>query len=155
MDNHKPQCNEIDQLVKHIGISDPIHGSEDSQAEECDICHVADLRRNSGNHGAARQSLHQQNQRHYRQNIVMAGERGEPVDGQIVYPDNQNRHVDGQDREHEHEYRVRIVGEVDLCCRPNLSGVSQRPRRGRQLDYTSHHKCELIWYDECNKQQKD
>lgn len=47
---------------------------------------------------------------------MVRGEGGEPVDGEVVDPDDEGGKVDGQDPEHEEEDRVRVVVEVDVAC---------------------------------------
>lgn len=46
----------------------------------------------------------------------MGGERGEPVDGEVVDPDDEGGKVDREDPEHEEEDAVSVVVEVDVCC---------------------------------------
>ena len=43
---------------------------------------------------------------------MVGGERGEPVDGEVVGPDEEDGDVDGEDPDHEDEDRMRIVVEI-------------------------------------------
>ena len=42
----------------------------------------------------------------------MGGERGEPVDGEVVGPDEEDHDVDGEDPDHEEEDRVGVIVEI-------------------------------------------
>lgn len=58
-----------------------------------------------------------ENVRHDGEDIVVRREGCEPVDGKIVYPDNEDWQVDGQDPEHQDEYTVHVVIEIVVVAR--------------------------------------
>lgn len=59
---------------------------------------------------------------HDRQDVVVRREGGEPVNGKIVDPHDEDGDVDGEDPEHEDEQGVRVVVEVIIGAGPLQKG---------------------------------
>lgn len=57
MDCHQPSCNEVDQVMEHVGVRNSIDGSIDGDAEEKDTCEVAKARCDPRYHLTTSQSL--------------------------------------------------------------------------------------------------
>ena len=94
MNCHQPSCNEIDEVMEHVGVCDSIDGRIDGDAEEEDTGEVAKTRSHSGHHFATSQGLNEKDKRHDGEDIVVRGKWGEPVNGQVVYPYNENGKID-------------------------------------------------------------
>jgi hypothetical protein len=80
--------------MEHVGVCDSIDGSIDGDTEKEDTGEVANARCHSGYHFATGQGLNEEDKRHDGEDIVVRRKWGEPVNGQIVYPDDENGKVD-------------------------------------------------------------
>lgn len=49
---------------------------------------------------------------------MMRRERHDPMDHEVVSPDQKDQCVDWQNPQHEHEHRMGIVGEIEMCSEP-------------------------------------
>lgn len=54
----------------------------------------------------------------------MRAEWSQPVDGEVVNPDDEHRHVDGQHPKHEDEHRGGVVVEIIVGTRVSVPGES-------------------------------
>lgn len=68
-------------------------------------------------HMSCAHRLDQKDVRHDREDVVMARKRREPMDGEVVYPNDQDGDVYREDPKHENEQRVGIVVEVPVGSR--------------------------------------
>ena len=73
MNGYQPGCNEIDQIVQHIGISNPVHRCVYGDAEEEDAGKMAETGCHSGYHFTTRESLNEQYEWHDGEDVVMGG----------------------------------------------------------------------------------
>lgn len=71
----------------------------------------------SRNHPARAERLHEKDEWHYRQDVMMGGEGCEPVHGEIADPDDEDWKVDWENPEHEDQDRVRIIVKVVVDVR--------------------------------------
>lgn len=87
-------------MVKDVCICDAVYGSVDSEEEKRGVGDVAQAASNSWYHLSTREGLHEKNERHDRQDIMVGGEWREPVDGEIMNPDDENREIYREDPKH-------------------------------------------------------
>jgi len=66
VDCNEPRCDEVDQVMEHVGVRDSVDSSVDGDAEEKDTGEVAETRCDSRYHFATGQSLDQNDKRHDR-----------------------------------------------------------------------------------------
>lgn len=109
MDDNKPRCHDVHQIMENVGVRHPIYSCTDGSAKEQYAGDVPQATCDLRHHLAGRQILHQQDEGHDGEDIVVRGERCEPVDSKISYPHGENREVDGKHPEHEEEDRMRVV----------------------------------------------
>lgn len=101
MDRHQPGEDPVDEMMQHVCIANTVHGSIHGQAEERDVSHVSggacvELR----DHSPGRERFHEDEIGHDGNDVVVRGERCQPVDGEVVDPDDEDGDVDGEDPEH-------------------------------------------------------
>lgn len=73
---------------------------------------------------AGRHSFDNENVWHDGEDVVVRGKWCEPVDGEIVNPDDEDGKVDGEDPQHEDEETVDVVVEVVVVARSLSECVS-------------------------------
>lgn len=76
------------------------------------------------------------------------------MDGEVVDPNDQHRHVDGQHPEHEDEHRGGVVVEIVVGTRVSVPGESQCPYASAQLHDCEDHVGELVWYEGGDEQEQ-
>lgn len=103
MDGDEPGGGEVDEVVEHVGVGDAVDGGVDGDEEVEDAGEVAETGCYARDHLAAGQGFDEQDEGHDGEDVVVGGEGGEPVDGEVVDPDDENGEVDGEDPEHEDE----------------------------------------------------
>ena len=101
MDGHQPGKYPVDEMMQHVCIANAIHGRIHGQAEEGDVGHVSggagvQLR----DHFPGCERFHEDEIGHDGDDVVVRGEGGQPVNGEVVDPDDEDGDVDGEDPEH-------------------------------------------------------
>ena len=112
MDRHQPRTHSIDEMMQRIRIANPINRRVNSQSEEECVGEIPRAGGDARDHFPGRQGLDEEEVGHYGQDIMVGGEGGEPVDGEVVGPDEEDGDVDGEDPEHEDEDGVGVVVEI-------------------------------------------
>ena len=73
---------------------------------------------------------------HDGEDVMMRGERSEPVDGEVVDPDDEDREIDREDPEHEDEETVDVIVEVVVVARTlNLCVSVLKLKSSRAIAY--------------------
>ena|SRR5271154_2508244 len=71
MENDKPQCNKVGNMVQSVGVGHAKDRRIYGEDEEKKIRRPSHIRCDSRHHHSTRQGLHQKYERHNRQNIMM------------------------------------------------------------------------------------
>lgn len=121
MDGDNPSCHEIDEIVKHVSVSNAIHCGVNGDSKEKYACEVTNSGGDSGHHSPAGQGFHEKNKWHYREDIVVGREWSEPVYREIMYPNHEYGEIDRQDPQHEDKDGVGVVVEVEICIRAGFA----------------------------------
>lgn len=100
MHRNKPRTDKIPQLVQGVSVRDAVDGGVDGEEEEEDVGDVASAGGEAGDHFAAGEGLDEDEVGHYGEDVVVRGEGGEPVHGEVVRPDEEDHDVDGEDPDH-------------------------------------------------------
>lgn len=100
MHSHEPRTDHVHKMVEHVRVRHPINGRIHGDAKEHDVGDVAGASREAGYHFPAGEGFDENEVGHDGEDVVVGGERGEPVDGQVAGPDKEDGDVDGQDPEH-------------------------------------------------------
>ena len=101
MNQGEPGTQAVDELVQDVGVRDAVDGCVDGQSEEEHVCDEAQAARQAGDHVACAHRLDDEDVGHDGEDVVVRGKGGEPVDGEVVDPDDEDREVDGEDPKHE------------------------------------------------------
>ena len=64
---------------------------------------------------------------------------------QVVYPNHQDRHIDGQNPKHKDQHGVRVVVEVVARRRLRFLSASQGTDTSEDLSRTKHQIGKLVW----------
>ena len=115
MQDDKPPAEQVDNMMKIVRIRDTVKGSARSQTQKKDFGDKAGSGADLRDHAAGAQRLDEQDVRHDGGDVVVGGERCEPVHGEVADPDHEDREVDGQDPEHYCENGMRVIVEVEAC----------------------------------------
>lgn len=100
MHRHQPGTQCVDEMMEHVRVGHAVDGRVDGDAEEHDVSDVARAAGEAGDHLARGEGLDEDEVGHDGEDVVVGGERGEPVDGEVAGPDEEDGDVDGQDPEH-------------------------------------------------------
>ena len=87
--------------MQRVRIRNAVNGCVNSDNEEESVGDVPRPRGNARDHFPAGEGLDEDEVGHYGQDIMVGGERGEPVDGEVVDPNEEDRDVDREDPDHE------------------------------------------------------
>ena len=140
--------------MEHVGVCDSINGSVDGDAKEEDTGEVAKPRCHSRYHFATGQGLDEKDKWHDRENIVVRRKWSEPVNSQIVYPDDENGEIDRENPQHENEDRVDVVVKVVVGVRTGFPSESKSACTSGYLHETCNQVGELVRYDSRNEEQE-
>ena len=89
MNRHQPGEDAVDEMMQHVCIANTIHGGIHGHAEERDVGHVSggagvQLR----DHFPGCEGFHEDEVGHDGNDVVVRRKRGQPVDGEVVDPDD-------------------------------------------------------------------
>lgn len=85
----------------------------------------------------------------------MRAERRQPVDGDIVNPDDEHGHVDRQNPKHEDQHGGRVVVEIIVSARAGVSRQTKGAHAGAELHDCKNHVSELIRDQSRDEQEED
>ena len=82
MHNHQPGTESVAQSMQTVSIRDAVDGGVEGDSEEQDVCDHAHSHASGDarNHVACAEGFDEENIRHYGGDVVVGGERSEPVD---------------------------------------------------------------------------
>lgn len=103
--------------------------------------------RDSRNHILITHRLDQQDVPEHRQQVVMRRKGCQPRHGQVVCPHDQDRHVDGQNPEHQDQHGMRVIIEIVAVSGLRFLGTGQSADARGHLDYAQDHVGELVRYE--------
>lgn len=109
----------------------------------------------SGRHVPRTHNLHKQHERQHSEQVVMRAEGRQPVNGDVVDPDDEHGHVDGQYAEHKDENGGGVVVEIIVGAGAGVAGEAQRPDAGAELYNREDHVGELVRNEGCDQQEED
>lgn len=176
MDGEEPGGEDVEEVVKAVGVSDAVDGGVQRREEHEEVrdvsytggssvkvyrpqfheVHVENVpASDSGSHMTHAHHFHNKHQRQHSQQIVMRAERSQPVNSKVVDPDNEHGHVDWQHPEHEYKHRSGVVVEIIVCARVSVAGKSQCSYARAQLHDGENHVSELVWYEGRDEQEKN
>lgn len=95
MHSDQPPTHAIRDLMQRICIRNTIYGCIHRQSKKQNISYIFRARGYARDHFAAGEGLDEDEIGHYGEDVVVGGERGEPVDGEVVGPDEEDHDVDG------------------------------------------------------------
>ena len=95
MHRYQPSTYSVDEMMQHVRIRDSIYCRIDCDSEQHYISNVAGPAIKAWDHLPASESFHEDEVRHDGEDVVVGGERGEPVHGKIAGPDKEDWDVDG------------------------------------------------------------
>ena len=87
-------------MVKDVGISDAIDGCVDCKTEEEDVGDITESAANARNHFVSGHRFDEKDEWHDRQDVVVGGKGGQPMDCKIMDPDDEDGKVDRKYPEH-------------------------------------------------------
>lgn len=114
MYSHQPGTENIREMVQDVRIRYTIHGSIYSYRYQKQIGDMAESRPDAGDHTPSALGFDQEDERHDGEDVVMRGERRQPMDSKVPHPDDQYGKVDREDPDHENKDRMRVVIEIAI-----------------------------------------
>ena len=146
MHGHQPSAEPVAEAVQAVSIRDSVDGGIKRNGKEKDVCHKthAHATGHAGHHVARTERFDEQDIRHDAGDVVVRGEWGEPVDGEIVDPYDEDGNVDWEDPQHQDDQRMRVVVERGRRGTPRFPGETQGAHARRELHDAEDHVGELV-----------